>query len=87
MGWANHEGLWRANEAEVMERNARVRQFYTSSDPRAAWDTLQRYRVTHVVLGDMERRTYPNAAHVAELPFLRPVVTGETAVFAVEVPR
>ncbi len=87
MGWANHEGLWRSNDPEVSERLAGVRLFYTTRNAVAAWDILQKYRVTHVVLGDRERQTYPNAAAVAQLPFLRPVHTGETAVFEVAPPR
>ncbi len=87
LGWANHEGLWRGNDAEVMDRLARIKAFYTTSDPRVAWDTLQRYHVTHVVVGDLERRTYPNAAAVGHLPFLVPVHSGDTTVYAVEVPR
>ncbi len=82
LGWANHEGLWRGNEAEIGERLARVRAFYTSADLRAALETIQKYGVTHVVVGDMERRAYPGADMVARFPFLVPVHTGETAIYA-----
>jgi YYY domain-containing protein len=84
LGWANHEGLWRANDPEVAERAARVNFFYTEADPRMAWETIQKYRVTHVVLGDLERRTYPSPERVARLPFLAPGVSfGTTTVFRV----
>ena len=82
LGWANHEGLWRGNEAEIGERLARVRAFYTSTDLRAALETIQKYGVTYVVVGDMERRAYPGADMVARFPFLVPVHTGETAIYA-----
>ena len=87
LGWANHEGLWRSNDAAVNERLAGVRTFYTTRNAREAWGVLQKYGVTHVVLGNMERQTYPNAAAIAQLPFLRPVHTGETAIFEVARPR
>jgi len=87
LGWANHEGLWRGNDAEVQERLSRIKHFYTSGDPRGAWDTIGKYRVTHVVVGDMERRTYPKADAVAGFPFLRPVSTGETTIYAVTRPE
>jgi YYY domain-containing protein len=87
LGWANHEGLWRNNDAEVQERLGRIRHFYTTPDPRTAWDTISKYRVTHVVVGDMERRTYPNADAVGTFPFLTPVLTGETTIYAVTRPE
>jgi YYY domain-containing protein len=87
MGWANHEGLWRGSDPQVEERKARVRVFYTTPDPRVAWETISKYGVTHVVVGDMERRTYPNADAVARFPFLTPVLTGETRIFAVTRPE
>jgi len=89
MGWANHEGLWREKTAtggQVMERLGRVRDFYTNPDPRRAWETLQKYRITYVVVGDMERRTYPGADRVARIPNLRLVYDGPTRVYKVERP-
>ena len=83
IGWANHEGLWRSNDPEVAQRSAAVRAFYTAADPRTAATVLQRYRVTHVVLGDMERRSYSTAGNVASYPFLAPVKTGDTVVYRV----
>jgi uncharacterized membrane protein len=87
MGWANHEGLWREKTppgAEVMERLGRVRDFYTNPDPRRASETLQKYRVNYVVVGDMERRAYPGADRVALIPNLRLVFDGPTRVYKVE---
>ena len=48
--------------------------FYTTPDVRAAWDTLQKYGVTHVVVGDMERRTYRAPNRRPPFPFLTPVL-------------
>jgi YYY domain-containing protein len=83
LGWANHEGLWRNNDAEVGQRGAAVKTFYTTPDPRTAASVLQKYGVTYVVLGDMERRLYPAAGNIASFPFLEPVVNGNTTVFRV----
>jgi uncharacterized membrane protein len=88
LGWANHEGLWRKNDREVAERLARVRNFYTSGDPRGAWDTIQKLGVTHVVVGDLERRTYPRCDEViANYPFLEPLHLGPTTVYKVNRPK
>jgi YYY domain-containing protein len=83
LGWANHEGLWRSNDAEVLQRLAAVRTFYTAADPQTAAAVLQKYHVTHVVVGDMERRTYPTAGNVARFPFLEPVSPGGTTIYRV----
>jgi YYY domain-containing protein len=87
LGWGNHEGLWRSNDAEVAQRGAAVRTFYTTPDPRTAAAVLQRYRVTHVVLGDMERRAYPRAGNVSSFPFLEPVFPGDTTIYRVALAR
>jgi YYY domain-containing protein len=89
LGWANHEGLWRdqtAHSPEVAERLSRVRAFYTNPGPRSAWETLQKYRVTHVVVGDMERSAYPGADRVATIPYLSLVHDGPTRIYRVERP-
>ncbi len=83
LGWANHEGLWRSNDPEVAQRSAAVKAFYTASDPRTAALVVQKYKVTHVIVGDMERRTYPAADNVASLPFLIPAFSGGTTIYRV----
>ncbi|HEX9304404.1 MAG TPA: DUF2298 domain-containing protein [Thermoanaerobaculia bacterium] len=83
MGWANHEGLWRSNAPEVMARLEEVRKFYSASDPRAAHQILDRYHVTHVIVGDLERSAYPEAPRVAAFPFLEPARGGATAIYRV----
>ena len=88
LGWANHEGLWRNNDKEVAERAARVRNFYTSGDVQGAWDTVQTMRVTHVVVGDLERKAYPQAGDVVgSYPFLEPLHLGQTLVYRVVRPK
>ena len=88
MGWANHEGLWRSDSTEVEARKASVKLFYTTPNAGQAAEILQRYGVTHVVIGDMERRTYGSNAALADFPFLYPVFISEgTAVYAVARPK
>jgi YYY domain-containing protein len=86
LGWANHEGLWRSNDREVEDRLAAVKTFYTTNNARLAYEILRKYGVTFVVIGNLERRTYPNADSVARFPFLSPVVEGQTEILAVARP-
>ena len=83
LGWANHEGLWRSNDPEIAARSAAVRAFFTATNPNTAGSVLQRYRVAYVIVGDMERRTYPAASEVGALPFLQLVFPGETTIYKV----
>jgi YYY domain-containing protein len=83
LGWANHEGLWRSNDPEVMDRFEQIRRFYSTSDPVSARQILRRYGVTHVVVGDLERMRYPTADQVESLPFLQKVHSGSTNVYRV----
>ena len=83
LGWANHEGLWRRNDPEVMARFEQVRRFYSTPEPKSALEFLERYHVTHVVLGDLERRTYAAAPAVESFSFLKRVHAGPTIVYGV----
>ena len=87
MGWANHEGLWRENDPEVAERVGLIRVFYTTRNPAVAYQILQKYRVTHVVLGELESRTYPDSDAIGHFPFLQAVFPGSTTIFQVVTPR
>jgi uncharacterized membrane protein len=83
MGWANHEGLWRSNDPEVTARATLVRAFYSEPNPPMATRLLQDYRVQFIVLGNLERRTYPAASAFTSLPFVNQVFPGGTAVYRV----
>ncbi|HEV8117927.1 MAG TPA: DUF2298 domain-containing protein [Thermoanaerobaculia bacterium] len=83
LGWANHEGLWRSNDPEIAQRGSAVRSFYTSLDAKAAASVIQRYGVTYVIWGDLERRTYPGAQDPGTRPFLQPAFPGQTAIYRV----
>jgi uncharacterized membrane protein len=84
LGWGNHEGLWRSNPPEVTARIEEVRGFYSATDPAVARGILDKHHVNFVILGDLERTTYPNANRIAAFPFLHSAVPGNTIVFQVE---
>ena len=87
LGWANHEGLWRGGDEEIGQRWAMIRAFYGGADDSIASSILQRFHVTHVVLGDLERRAYPAADRIARYPFLEAVFPGPTTVYRVLLSR
>ena len=83
LGWANHESLWRENDPEIGVRANAIRTFFGTQDASTAYSILRKYRVTHVVIGELESRTYPEAEAVTALPFLRPAFPGATSIFQV----
>jgi YYY domain-containing protein len=63
LGWANHQYQWRGSDTpEPPIRERAVEQIYTL--PAQNWaetaDLLNRYNVRYIIIGQLERRTYPN---------------------------
>lgn len=56
IGWERHEEQQR-DRTILPARVEDVRHIYTSSEPRAIQDVLNRYHVQYIVLGDVERKT------------------------------
>lgn len=64
-GWLVHEWLWRGFYDEPGKdgpgkRNAEVQQVYENGDLTSTKNTLTRYKVKYLVVGEMERKKYPN---------------------------
>ena len=56
IGWERHEEQQR-DRTILPARVDDVRKIYTSSEPGAVLDVLDRYHVQYIVLGDVERKT------------------------------
>lgn len=60
LGWPVHEWLWRGSYDEPGKRVEEVRQIYEATDVFSAKDLLEKYQVTYLVIGDLEREKYPH---------------------------
>jgi YYY domain-containing protein len=63
LGWANHQYQWRGSDTpEPPIRERAVEQIYTLPAQNLAEtaDLLNRYNVRYIIVGQLERRTYPN---------------------------
>jgi YYY domain-containing protein len=62
LGWENHERVWRggAVDAELLQRRLAVDALYRASSPADVRALVGRLGATHVMIGAVERRTYPN---------------------------
>jgi YYY domain-containing protein len=58
LGWSNHEGVWRGNDARFAARRRDVDFAYQSEDVGRVLDVLRRYSVRYVFVGDLERQKF-----------------------------
>jgi uncharacterized membrane protein len=60
MGWTGHEGQWHALHEEISEREQDVNVLYSGSIADAK-RIMDKYDVTYVVVGYLERTEFGNA--------------------------
>jgi YYY domain-containing protein len=58
LGWAGHEGQWRGSYEIQSARAPEIETIYNTPDPELAGTLLDKYDVTYVYVGPMERSTY-----------------------------
>jgi uncharacterized membrane protein len=81
--WPPHQGQWRGGNVPY-GREEEVRQLYTSTDEEAVKALLARYGIRYVVLGAVERNTYPESRLGEMTDVLEPIFTqGEMTVLRV----
>lgn len=60
LGWYVHEWLWRGNTDKLNERAADIQTIYTSTDPAVIKPLLEKYHITYIYVGSLEREKYPD---------------------------
>ena len=58
LGWANHERQWRGATPEPDERDPIIRTIYSQPDWHGIPELLDRYNVTYIYVGHIERDSY-----------------------------
>ena len=58
LGWAGHEGQWRGSYEIQNARDPDIQTIYNTLDPEAASTLLDKYGVTYVYIGPLERSKY-----------------------------
>ena len=58
LGWAGHEYQWRGTRNSFQERTRDVEAIYTSSDIERTKELLDKYNVSYIYIGDVERSRY-----------------------------
>ena len=60
IGWPVHEWLWRGSYDEAGARIPEVQTIYESKDLEETKKMLEKYKVTYVFIGSLEREKYKN---------------------------
>ncbi len=58
LGWGGHESQWRGNYDEPARREPDIDTLYNTSDLRRAQELLDKYNITYVYVGALERERY-----------------------------
>jgi YYY domain-containing protein len=61
LGWAGHEHQWRGSGDEQALREPDIETLYTSVDPDEVLTLLDKYGISYVYVGPLERERYPTA--------------------------
>ncbi len=83
LGWPGHEVQWRGGAKEMGSRQDDIALLYATRSWDEAQAILQRYHIRYVVVGALERNTYPVAEGKFQ-QFLAPVLqVGEATLYEV----
>ena len=84
LGWAGHEEQWRGTRRGFRERAEDVRSIYTGSDAALLQDLLDKYDVTYMYVGRLERAQYGLGETSILDEFMDPVfVEGDITIYKV----
>jgi uncharacterized membrane protein len=61
LGWGGHESQWRGNYDEPARREPDIESLYNTPDIRQAQALLDKYGITYVIVGALERERYSPA--------------------------
>ncbi len=59
LGWPMHEGQWRGTNEPQGNRQGDLATLYTTQDWRTAQQIIEMYHIRYIVIGSLERTTYP----------------------------
>jgi len=73
LGWGGHELQWRGNYEEPGRREPDIRTLYTTRDVEQALTLLEKYDITYIYVGDLERQAFGSAGLTKFEGFMDPV--------------
>jgi len=86
--WYTHQLLWRnAHQADFQERINDLFYLYTTNDPVTAGHIIEKYNISYIVVGKLERAKYRNIINEDELKSLGSIVCQSNDTYLIEVVR
>ena len=73
LGWGGHQSQWRGNYEEPARREPDIDTIFNTLDPQTAQSLMDRYDVSFVVVGSLERERYPASGLNKFGQFMTPV--------------
>jgi YYY domain-containing protein len=61
LGWGGHELQWRGNYDEAGRREPDIKKIYTTRDDKETLTLLDKYAISYVYVGPVEREMFPDA--------------------------
>ena len=59
-GWYVHEWLWRGDTDKLNAEKADIETIYTSTEEGQVRSLLEKYQISYIFIGQMEREKYSN---------------------------
>ena len=73
LGWSGHENQWRGNYDEQARREPDIETLYTSTDAAEVLTLLDKYDISYVYIGPVERSRYSPAGLAKFAKLMEPV--------------
>jgi len=67
IGWPIHEWTWRGNYEVVGSRKEEVKEIYTGEDKIKTENTLKKYKINYIIVGEAERERYKDQINLDKL--------------------
>lgn len=84
-GWAGHEVFWGRNPQELGRRIADVNSIYSTSSEKKALELIDKYNVSYVYIGQLERQLYDlKVGKFEDETYFEPVYLGPVMIYKVK---
>jgi len=85
IGWARHEQFWGRNDEEIRTRLEDVNNIYSTSSKKKALELMNKYNVSYVYIGQLERQMYDiKTDKFEDETYFEPVYQGSVRIYKVK---
>jgi len=81
LGWPGHESQWRGGAAEIGDRETDIKDLFITSNWDYAKALLDKYEITYVFVGLLEKNTYPISINKFDENLERIFINSEVSIY------